>query len=92
MKNWLLLFLCCGMISVAQAQRTNTLFGDFDITGAFGGPLVEIGSVAGVDGTNVGGGGALVGRNFFLGGYGISEPKLLTQSTYRSKDASTHQQ
>ncbi len=54
------------------AQRdANTLLGDLSVTGAFGGPLVEIGNVAGVEGANVGGGGALVARDFFFGGYGI---------------------
>ena len=50
-----------------------TLFGDVDENdlGGFGSPFIEIGSINGEVGGYVGGGGALVMRGFFLGGYGI---------------------
>jgi hypothetical protein len=52
----------------AQEQ---TLFNDFDVSGAFGGPFVEFGKINGQMGTGVGGGGALIFHNAFLGGYGL---------------------
>ncbi len=69
MKKYLtiLLALVCWQLSAQE----ETLFGDVDILGAFGGPIVEISSINGEVGAMVGGGGALVMDNFFLGGYGI---------------------
>ena len=50
-----------------------TLFQDIDDDdiGAFGSPLIEIGSINGEVGSDLGGGGALVIGGFFLGGYGL---------------------
>lgn len=54
-----------------QAQRHQTLFSDLDVVGAFGAPILEISTINGVSISDVGGGGALILEDFFLGGYGI---------------------
>ncbi len=54
-----------------QAQRHQTLFGDLDVVGAFGAPILEISTINGQTISDVGGGGALILEDFFLGGYGI---------------------
>ncbi len=54
-----------------QAQRHQTLFSDLDVVGAFGAPILEISSINGESVSDVGGGGALILEDFFLGGYGI---------------------
>lgn len=69
MKNVLLALFLLGSIQLLAQQET--LFDDFDIIGAFGGPILEIGSINGEVGADVGGGGALIINNFFLGGYGM---------------------
>ncbi len=54
-----------------QAQH-ETLFSNARLSGAFGGPIVEMGIGDARDMTTaVGGGGGLVFRNFFLGAYGV---------------------
>ncbi len=70
MKKSLLLAL--GLIAglAVQAQQ-ETLFDDLDVRGAFGGPIVEIGNIVGETTGMVGGGGALILNNMFIGGYGI---------------------
>jgi hypothetical protein len=70
MKIWYtLLFLVCS-ISI-WAQNEETLIKNIEVIGAFGGPLIEVGSINGEFGADVGGGGALVINNFFIGGYGL---------------------
>ncbi len=54
-----------------QAQRHQTLFGDLDVVGAFGAPIVEISTINNQSLSDVGGGGALILEDFFLGGYGL---------------------
>ena len=54
-----------------MAQEEETLLGDIEVIGAFGGPLIEVGSINGEVGADLGGGGALIINNFFLGGYGL---------------------
>ena len=72
MRQLLLLMMLFGSLQLASAQRhSGTLFGHYDVTGAFGSPLVEIDQVAGINGTNTGGGGALVLERIFFGGYGM---------------------
>jgi hypothetical protein len=61
-------FLLIGGGLFAQTQ---TLFGNADVKGAFGGPLLEFSEVNGEFAVDVGGGGALVINDFFLGGYGM---------------------
>ncbi len=60
-----------ALLSIQVSAQQETLFDDFDIMGAFGGPILEIGSLSGEIGADVGGGGALIVNNFFLGGYGM---------------------
>jgi hypothetical protein len=67
-KIYIFLLLLSSSWLTAQHE---TLFDDFDIRGAFGGPILEIGNIAGEAGADVGGGGALLINNFFLGGYGM---------------------
>lgn len=69
MKRLLLVILTFGTLQLYAQQET--LFDEFDIVGAFGGPILEIGSLNGEVGADVGGGGALIINNFFLGGYGM---------------------
>lgn len=69
MKNSLT--ICLFLLTLPLFAQQETLFDDFDIRGGFGGPLVEIGSINGEVGADVGGGGALLINNFFLGGYGM---------------------
>ncbi len=64
------LYLFAFLLVAAGGRAQETLFDDLDIIGAFGGPFVEIGSINGEVGADVGGGGALVLNGFFIGGYG----------------------
>ena len=70
MKLWYTLFICLFATAI-WAQDEETLIDDIEIIGAFGGPIVEFGSINGEFGVDVGGGGALLINNFFLGGYGM---------------------
>jgi hypothetical protein len=72
MKNLILVLitLCCASLSL-DAQRTETLFGRAKCIGAFGGPIVEYQYSSGDVDVMVGGGGALIINNFFIGGYGV---------------------
>lgn len=54
-----------------QAQRHQTIFGDLNVVGAFGSPIVEISSINGESISDVGGGGALILEDFFIGWYGL---------------------
>lgn len=71
-KYQLVLSLCffIGAWSQIQAQE-ETVFDDLRVVGAFGSPFVEIGSINGEVGADVGGGGALIFNSFFIGGYGL---------------------
>ena len=59
------------LASTSLWAQEQTIFRDLDIIGAFGGPLIEIGTINGETGAVVGGGGALVMNQLFLGGYGL---------------------
>lgn len=74
-------FLAC-FISIFSWAQTQTLFDDLDIIGAFGGPIVEVGRIHGEVGADVGGGGALVLNNIFIGGYGLgtSYPEITLEN------------
>ena len=50
--------------------QQETLFGDVDVIGGFGGPFIEFGSINGQFGADIGGGGAVLLNDFFIGGYG----------------------
>lgn len=71
MKNFLSLLFLVLNISIILNAQDQTLFGKNEITGAFGGPFFEYGTVDGDFGTAAGGGGAVVLRNFFIGGFGV---------------------
>ena len=60
-----------GIGAMTLSAQQETLFDDFTSFGAFGGPMVEISSINGEVGADVGGGGALVLDDFFIGGYGM---------------------
>ena len=70
MKN--LLFLCLVFMAALNSlhAQQETVFGNVDVIGGFGGPYIEIGSINGQVGADVGGGGALMLDEFFFGGYG----------------------
>lgn len=70
MKSFIIttfMLLFCGAI-FAQEQ---TLFGRSHVTGGFGSMIFEYGLNEKKIGTSVGGGGGIVFKNFFLGGYGV---------------------
>ena len=67
-KNLLVILTLCSLQLAAQHE---TLLGNVNSIGGFGGPMVEIGSINGEVGADVGGGGALMFENLFLGGYGL---------------------
>jgi len=83
----ILILLTCLTTLICQVQaQEETLFDDFDVVGAFGGPILEVGEINGEVGTDVGGGGALIFRNFFFGGYGLGTdyPRVkLDEQDYR---------
>lgn len=62
-------FVFAALSLTVQAQE-ETLFDDLEVMGAFGGPYIEIGKLNGEVGAQVGGGGALILNNLFIGGYG----------------------
>ena len=65
-----ILLACFIALSFQLSAQHQTLLQNLDVIGAFGGPFVEIGSINGQVGADVGGGGALILNNFFIGGYG----------------------
>ena len=69
MKNVFTLLFCLASLQLVAQEET--LFGDLSVVGAFGGPLIEIGSINGEVVADVGGGGALILNNVFFGGYGL---------------------
>ncbi len=70
MKKLSILTFCLLAALGLQAQQ-ETLFGNVNVWGGFGGPIFEISSIADESIVSVGGGGALIMDNFFFGGYGI---------------------
>jgi hypothetical protein len=69
MKKIFLTFLAIGLWIASQAQH-ETLFNNARVVGGFGAPIVEMGLNNDLT-TSVGGGGAIVIDNFFIGGYGM---------------------
>ena len=67
----LLLVTFSALLCWSLSAQNETLFNNLDVTGAFGGPIIEIGSINGEIGADVGGGGALVMSPVFIGGYGM---------------------
>lgn len=70
MRKLLLTTVLAGALVVLHGQH-ETLFGNLDVSGAFGGPILEVSSIVGETGADVGGGGALVMEHLFFGGYGL---------------------
>lgn len=70
MRNLLIAILFLTACTL-QAQRHQTIFGDLNVVGAFGSPIVEISSINGESISDVGGGGALILEDFFIGWYGL---------------------
>lgn len=66
-----LFFFVSGLLATALAAQHETLFDDFTSFGGFGGPMVEISAINGEVGADVGGGGALILDDLFIGGYGM---------------------
>lgn len=79
MRNLFVLALLFAGMTAVQAQRHQTLFSDLDVVGAFGGPIVELSTIRGESITDVGGGGALILEDFFLGGYGLGNDQANVQ-------------
>jgi len=64
--------LICSFFLIAGLQaQTQTLFDGDNTYGGFGGPILEFSQVNGQTVVDVGGGGALVMNDFFIGGYGM---------------------
>ncbi len=61
------LFLGMNLINAQE----ETLIDDLRFTGGFGAPILEFSEINGQLTADIGGGGALVLNNFFLGGYGM---------------------
>jgi hypothetical protein len=71
MKKGIPLLAVAVLLSFQLAAQTQTLFDNAEVRGAFGGPFVEVSEINAQTGVSVGGGGALVINNFFVGGYGM---------------------
>lgn len=59
------------LLPFSMFAQDETLFKNAEVIGGFGGPIVEFSQINGEVGTDVGGGGALILNNFFIGGYGM---------------------
>ena len=68
-KNLVLIVALLGMMNLVAQEET--LFDRANVVGAFGGPFIEYSFGNDVISTSVGGGGALIINDFFIGGYGI---------------------
>jgi len=71
MKNWILIFALCLTGFSLFGQKQETLFGKSRVVGAFGGPIVEYNFGNDDVQISVGGGGAVIIGDIFLGGYGM---------------------
>jgi hypothetical protein len=69
MKSFIISILLLLFYGALTAQE-QTLFGRTHVTGGFGGPIFEYG-LNNKLGTSVGGGGGIVLKHFFIGGYGL---------------------
>lgn len=64
-------FILFFFAALNLSAQDETIFGEVDRIGAFGGPIFEFSDFGDNPNTAVGGGGALILDNFFLGGYGM---------------------
>ncbi len=83
MKNWIILIALCFSSFNLMAQRQETLFSKAHVIGAFGGPIVQYNYINDDVDLSVGGGGAVIIDNFFIGGYGMGSTD---QSIFRDPD------
>lgn len=67
----ILLFVLSFTLSTAVIGQAETLFSDANSYGGFGGPFIEFSNINGTLVGDVGGGGALIINNLFIGGYGL---------------------
>lgn len=67
--SFFVFFFTLSLLSL-NAQEDRTLFDEDSDGGAFGAVFIEMSSINGEFGTDVGGGGAAIFNSFFLGGYG----------------------
>jgi len=66
------LMLAIGVSAFSQEKEFQTIFDNRDVRiSGLGGPFMQFTSVAGEFGHMMGGGGAVLLNNFFLGGYGL---------------------
>ncbi|MEL7121150.1 MAG: hypothetical protein AAFO07_16990 [Bacteroidota bacterium] len=85
-KLFILMLFVAGTLSLNAQQET--LFGNVDVWGGFGGPLFELSNINGQFVTSTGGGGALIMNNFFFGGYGLGNDDAthtIESDTYKLK-------
>lgn len=77
-----LLSFMLSTTTLLQAQH-EALFDDLSSFGAFGGPILEFSSINGQLTADVGGGGALILDEFFIGGYGMGTdyPEMSFETT-----------
>ncbi|MCB0561818.1 MAG: hypothetical protein H6573_20265 [Lewinellaceae bacterium] len=66
----IVLALVLGCLAMAASAQHETIFNNARVVGGFGAPIVEMG-LGNEMTTAVGGGGAIVIDNFFIGGYGV---------------------
>ncbi|NRA50240.1 MAG: hypothetical protein HRU12_14000 [Phaeodactylibacter sp.] len=71
MKFPIVFFVFCLLGTPLLHAQHEALFDDLSSFGAFGGPILEFSSVNGQLTADVGGGGALILDEFFIGGYGM---------------------
>lgn len=71
MKKNLMLLIAALFWTFNLAAQEETLFNRAHVVGAFGGPFIEYSFGSDDVTTSVGGGGALIVNDFFIGGYGI---------------------
>ena len=71
MKNRILFFAFFLSSIALFGQKQETLFGKSRVVGGFGGPFVEYNFANDDTQVSVGGGGAVIIGDFFLGGYGM---------------------
>jgi hypothetical protein len=64
-----LAFMACSLVQAQQEDEA--VFSEINNIGGFGGPFIEVSTINGETVADVGGGGAVILNNFFLGGYGL---------------------
>lgn len=78
MKQTIVVITCCMLGGLLRAQD-ETLFGNVDRSGAFGGPLWEYHNLDQDFQVASGGGGALILDDFYLGGYGMGDAEFVVE-------------